>query len=434
MTSDDQNDYLSAPIDATSKQRLAESGLRFALVDKTDRAEFAAWSQAVSRGFLGAADTEEKLDQRATYFGARRMSGVWDDIGADPATPVATIDVWASDLTVPGERAVPAWAISAVSVAATHRRRGIATALLESELRTAASLGFPVAMLTVSESTIYGRYGFAPSALARDLEIDTRRAGWTGPAATGRVHFVAREQLRVDGHAIVERMRLVTPGQIEYGGILWDRQLGLQVGDEKAASLRFVRYDDADGEPQGFAIFRIEDNDENFSEHELQLLYLVTATDDAYAGLWRFLLEYDLVSKITAWLRPIDEPLRWMIADFRAIRTRDADHLWTRILDVKTALEARSFASPGRLVIAVSDPLGFAEGTWAIDVDANGIATVSATDATAHATISVNELGALYLGGVAAATLKHAGRLRGDAAAVDAFFRSPVTPWLSIWF
>jgi predicted acetyltransferase len=290
-------------------------------------------------------------------------------------------------------------------------------------------------MLTVSESTIYGRYGFAPSALVRDLTIDTRRASWTGPAALGRVQFVTREQLLVDGHALVERMRLATPGQIEYGGVLWDRQLGLMVGDEKATSLRFVRYDDVDGVHQGFAIFRLEENEENFSHHELQLLYLVSASDDAYAGLWRFLLEYDLVSKVTAYLRPVDEPLRWMVADYRAIRSSEDDHLWTRILDVKAALEARRFAASGRLVIAVTDPLGFAEGTWAIDADETGLATVSlAPGEQPQATMSANELAALYLGGVSAATLARAGRLTGDAATVDDLFRSAVAPWLSIWF
>lgn len=440
MTTEDQIDYLSAPIDETSAQRLAESGLRFDLVDKADRAQFAAWSQAVSRGFLEAADTDEKLDQRRGYFGARRMSGVWDDSGADPATPVGTIDVWPAALTVPGVRDVPAWAISAVSVAASHRRRGIARALLESELRTARSLGFPVAMLTVSESTIYGRYGFAPSALARDLTIDTARASWIGPSATGRVHFVTREQLQVDGYALVERMRLATPGQIDYGGVLWDRQLGLMAGDEKAASLRFARYDDADGVHQGFAIFRLEENEQNFSNHELQVLYLVTATDDAYAGLWRFLLEYDLVSTITAHLRAVDEPLRLMVADYRAIRTSDYDHLWTRILDVPAALAARRFSAEGRLVIEVTDPLGFAEGTWAIDADATGTARVTSVSGQASdapipdAVMSANELAALYLGGVAAATLRRAGRLTGDAEKVDSFFRSADAPWLSIWF
>ena len=53
-----------------------------------------------------------------------------------------------------------------------------------------------MAMLTVSESTIYGRFGFAPAAMSTEWEIDTRRARWTGPASTpGRVEFVTLAHL-----------------------------------------------------------------------------------------------------------------------------------------------------------------------------------------------------------------------------------------------
>jgi predicted acetyltransferase len=426
--------YLNAPIDPTSAERLAADKLRFTLIDESDAAVFAEWSQSVARGFHGPRDTPEQIAQRINYFGQRRASAVYDDSAADAASPVATIDVWSADLTVPGTRAVPAWAISGVTVGPTHRRRGIAAAMLEAELRTAASLGFPVAMLTVSESTIYGRWGFGVSAQARDLTIDTRRVSWRGEAPAGRVQFVTREQLQVDGHALVERVRLETPGQIEYSGVLWDRQLGLRVGDETAKSLRFIRFDAPDGTHEGFAIYKVNEDDTSFSNHTLEVLTLVSATDAAYEGLWRYILDMDLVTKVTAHLRPVDEPLRWMITDFRAMTTSDVDHLWTRVLDVKAALEGRSYEHAGRVVIEVVDRLGFAAGTWAVEVASTGSATVSAVDETPDATLDVRELGSLYLGGVSAATLQKAGLVTGDAAKVDAIFATTAAPWLSIWF
>ena len=67
------------------------------------------------------------------------------------------------------------WAISMVTVAATHRRRGIARGLLEGELRAAASAGVPMAGLTVTEATIYGRYGFGPAVpVSRTASMATR--------------------------------------------------------------------------------------------------------------------------------------------------------------------------------------------------------------------------------------------------------------------
>ncbi|MET1037491.1 MAG: GNAT family N-acetyltransferase [Aeromicrobium sp.] len=425
------------PIDETSRSTLAAAGLRLDVVDHTDGSAHDAWFRAESRGFHSAEPSTALVDQRYGQLRPdHRLVGVWDPLVPDPATPVATTICWPADLTVPGRRTIPAWAVSGVTVAPTHRRRGIARALMEAELRTAVALGLPLAMLTVSESTIYGRFGYGVAALARDVTILTRRARWTGPVAPGRVGFVSADRLLVDGHEIVERVRRETPGQVSYDreGTLWRRQLGLSVDDQNAKNLRFVRYDDSAGAPQGFAIYQLTEDESDFAEHELKLHALVAATDEAYAGLWRYLIEMDLVSKISAHLRPVDEPIRWMVSDFRSVRISETDHLWVRVLDVPAVLGARTYAAAGRLVVRVDDPLGFADGTWALDVAADGTATVTAVDEPADASVTVAALGSLLLGGVRATALGAAGTVTGDAARLDEMFRSPVEPFLSIWF
>lgn len=424
------------PLDQTSVAALAADGLAYRQVDAADLDDYTAWFQAESRGFLSPRLSHEVIAARQTMLEGQRLIGVYDHTIADPTEPVATTICWPADLTVPGKTSVPSWAISGVTVAPTHRRRGIARALIGAELRDAARLGLPLAMLTVSESTIYARFGFAPAAFARDVTVQTRRARWTGPSPRGRVQFVSAEQLRVDGAAVVERVRLGRPGEMTYSpdGALWLRQLGLVTGDDNAKNLRFIRYDDADGTAQGFAIYQLVENESDFAEHELKLAGLVAATDDAYAGLWRFLIELDLVSKISAHLRPVDEPLRWMINDFRAVQISEFDHLWIRVLDVPAALSARSYTGPERLVVTVTDPDGFADGTWTLDVDGSGQATVTPSQDEADVTMSVNALGSLYLGGVPARQLIAAGSLVGDAERLDRLFRSPVEPFLSIWF
>ncbi|WP_394770721.1 GNAT family N-acetyltransferase [Lacisediminihabitans sp.] len=439
------SEFQRTPIDSRSHERLAAEGLRLDLVDPGDRAAFDLWLRAEARGFHGPRPSEESLGEQFAGYADRRTSGVWDETAAEPDSPVATVSSWPAELTVPGRRSVTAWAISAVTVAPTHRRLGIARAMLEAELRTAHRLEVPVAMLTVSEATIYGRFGFAPSAMTADWRIDTTRAKWTGKEASGRVQFVSLEHLRDEGLAIVERVRLRTPGQMEFGGQLWTRLFGL-VGDDKDAAkhLRAVRFDDAAGVAQGFAVYRITESPTDFAAHTLDVKFLVAATDDAYAGLWRFLLEQDLVSELTATLRPVDEAVLWQVSDFRAVRVAQRrDHLWTRILDVTAALEARHYSRSGRTVLEVSDPLGFAATRVLLDVAADGSATAAPFDGdvpddAAAVALSVNALSALYLGGVSAVSLTIAGRiteLREDSAlAVDRTFRSSVEPWLSIWF
>ncbi|MCY7325500.1 MAG: GNAT family N-acetyltransferase [Microbacteriaceae bacterium] len=437
-------EHLTLPIDDESAERMRAGGLRLGLVDTSDVGAFGQWLEADSRGFHQPRPSAESLTAQVRGLADRRTTGVYDDSAADSASPVATVSSWPARLTLPGGTDTAAWAISAVTVASTHRRRGIASAMLTAELRTAQRLGVAVAILTVSEATIYGRFGFAPAAFAADWTIDTRKAKWAGPAASGRVHMLPLERARDDGRAIIERIRSATPGEIDLRGHLWERLFGLSGDPDRAKTLRAVRYDDADGVPQGFAVYSFKQPSEDFSAQALNLEYLATATDDAYAGLWRYLLEIDLVSTVTAPLRRVDEPVVWQLTDVRSAKKADEqDHLWTRILDVKAALEARRYRAPGAIALEVSDPLGFAGGRFLLDVSASGTAVVSPLDGeaphgAAAVALGVGELSALYLGGVSAAVLARAGRITelraGSADAVDAVFRTAVAPWLSIWF
>ena len=437
-------EYLRTPIDDDSAERMRAGGLRLALVDTSDADAFGQWLEAEARGFHQSRLSPELLAAQLRGLTDRRTSAVYDDSAADPSSPVSTVSAWPAPLTLPGGSESVAWAISAVTVASTHRRRGIASAMLTAELRTARRLGIPVAILTVSEATIYGRFGFAPAAFAADWKIDTRTAKWAGPAASGRLHMVPLERARDDGRAIVDRIRMHGPGEIDLRGHLWDRLFGLAGDADRTKTLRAVRYDDAEGVPQGFAIYSFTQPNPDFSAQTLNVEYLASATDDAYAGLWRYLLEIDLVSTVTAPLRRVDEPMVWQLSDIRAAKKADEqDHLWTRILDVKGALEARWYRAPGRIALEVSDPLGFAAGRFLLDVADDGTAVVSplegeAPDGAASVALGITELSALYLGGVSAAVLERAGRITelrpGSADAVDVAFRSAVAPWLSIWF
>ena len=433
----------STPIDPTAKAAYAKQGLRFELLETTDET-FEPWFQAMNRGFHAPRAEADHLPIRVEGFAHRRLAGLWDDSSADAATPVATASSWIADLTVPGRRSIPSWAISTITVAPTHRRRGIARNLMEAELRTAQALGVPVAILTASEATIYERFGFAPAAMRADWTIDTTRATWTGPIPDGKVQLVTTEQGRDEGgHDILERARLQTPGQISFEGHLWKRLFGMP-GRANPGDLRVVRYDDAAGTQQGLAIYKVEDRHDHLPAL-VQVEYLTTATDDAYAALWHYLLDLDLVGTVKAELRAVDEPIRWQISDSRAAtEAAVGDHLWLRILDVKTTLEARHYNAAGVFVLEVDDPLGFADGTFLLTIDDSGSGVVRQLEDSEgfggnhHLAMRASDLAAIYLGATSIATLVKAGRIAektmGAVVAADAAFRSSVSPWLSIWF
>jgi predicted acetyltransferase len=434
------DDALAIPVDATSAAALAERGLRMVVVDPGDAAATRAWVEAVTRGFHDPVPGDELHAELAGDFPLQRSVAVHDDTAVEPEAPVATVGSWPAALTVPGGE-VHAWAISDVTVAPTHRRRGIARAMLESELRTAALAGLPMAMLTVSEATIYRRYGFGPATWSTDFAVDVRRAGWVGGDVPGRVQLVSRATAVATAETLFEDARRATVGDVQIVGHRFGRLFGSPSDPAEQRRRRFARYDDADGTPRGLAIYRLEETEGDFTGFTVQVLQLVSTTDDAYRALWRFLLELDLVQTLKASLRTVDEPLRWLVRDPRMIRATELrEHLWIRVLDPVAAFGARSYSGAGRLGLRVADPLGHADGAFTIDADATGRAVVAAGESADGPLLAVpvDLLGSLFLGGASAVSLAAAGRLAerspGDAALADRLLRPPVAPALMTWF
>src|SRR5206468_2502495 len=89
--------------------------------------------------------------------------------------------------------------------------------------------------------------------------------------------------------------------------------------------------------------------------NELRVRELMATTTEAYAALWRFCFEMDLVGKIEGWGRPSDEPLLHMLAHPRALRFALGDGLWLRLVDIPAALAARRYAVEGTLTIEIRD-------------------------------------------------------------------------------
>ena len=432
------------PLDDNSRAVLAAEGLRYAVLDTTDAAAHDRWLQAAYRGLHFAAFTPDELAGYRAGFGYARSIGVWDDTGADAPTPVATVASWRSPLSLGDARSVEAWAISLVHVAATHRRRGIARAVLEGELRAAHAAGIPLAMLTVSEATIYGRWGFGPAAYCADYRIVTTGLRVTAPAPAGRVHRVDAPSLRPLAPAIAARAHERVGGEVPSDALHWDRAFALAARTAShAPQLRAARYDDATGEPQGFVLYSVAEDAHDFAAHTLTVEHLCAATDDALVALWRYALDQDLVSTVQAGLRPVDEPLPWMVSNPRAVQTvARREHLWLRVLDVPAALSARRYAVADSVLLRVADPMAFAEGDWMLTTTPDGEATVTAhagdPDGAAVVDLGVEALGALLLGGTPVEALRVAGRLvegsPGSADRLAAVLRPTRAPHLSTWF
>jgi predicted acetyltransferase len=430
-------DTLTLPLDQTSADQLAASGLEYARVD-ADGDSYRPFQRAVARGFLAGESTDDESNNARLTLRTRRLTAVYDRGGVESEVPVGTVDSWATELTTSPGRQTGMWAISAVTVAPTHRRRGIARAMLGGELRTAADAGFALAGLTVTEATIYGRWGFSPATWASDVEIDTGRARWTGPVGPGRLDFVPRDAIAERLAVVHERARRQRPGAVPGWDGRWRGVAGTAPGDKEGDKVRAVTYRDTAGVERGIVVYTIADRND-FAAHDLDVRALFADSPEAYASLWRFVLEHDLVGKVTARLQDPVPPVQWMVADRRAVTATLTDHQWLRVLDVPGALASRSYGAPLDVVVRVTDPLGFADGAWSVRIGDEGEAVVEPVAAAdpVDVEMTVNALGSLLLGGVRIAELATAGLASGEPvalAAIDRSFAPAMTPLLDIWY
>lgn len=404
------------------------AGLTFRILDPSDADPelIEGWGQAMRRGFHQGrwpAESHQRWLQHARADRAT-LRGVWQDrapVGSG-AIPVATFSSWDQSIDVGGDRILPVHMISDVTVSPTHRRRGLTRSLMTVDLADAVAAGLPLAALTVSEGAIYGRFGFGAATFVRHIEVDVTarfRLRDDVPGDDGSMTLVepgdawkAVAQVFADFHArtrgSVERPSFYEP----WLGGSWDFE-----SHAPDARLRTAVHLTAAGEPDGYVIYQAEQG-RDLRRTSVTVVDLVATNPAAYLRLWDYLAGLDLVHQICWRKAPLDDPLPWALVEPFVVRTtKVGDFLWLRVLDVKAALEARPWGADGQTVIEVDDPLGHTAGRWRVVVE-GGRAEVTRTDAEAAVSLAAETLGSLYLGGVAAATLVEAGRLRGDTTAL----------------
>ncbi|WNM35154.1 GNAT family N-acetyltransferase [Streptomyces sp. Li-HN-5-11] len=397
-----------------------------------ERDEWDQWYDNLFRAFGGEPGSaeERELDRSLTEFD--RSMAVWDG-----DLCVATAGAFSFRMTVPGGALVPTAGVTMVSVAATHRRRGVLTAMMRRQLDDVRSWGEPLAALTASEPAIYGRFGYGAATFQMDAEIDTARVALSVPAGTDdvRLRYAAPAEVLDACEAVYARLVPGRPGMLaRQPG--WERVGLLDPESERdGASVLQCVVAETDGEVTGYARFRTKMG-WGVSGHDgtVVLKDLAAVDPAAEAALWRFLFDIDLMTTLTLRRRPVDESWQYLVSDIRRCRPRLRDALYLRLVDVGAALAARSYQAPVDVVFEVEDAFcPWNTGRWRLSGDAKGASCERTSDA-ADLSLSVRELGAAYLGGVSLASLAAAGRVRelrqGALAEAALAFGSAVPPWL----
>ncbi|MEU0911458.1 GNAT family N-acetyltransferase [Streptomyces althioticus] len=401
-----------------------------------DASEFPDWQRAMNIGFLHQpALSEEVLDARRAQFTPGRSTAAFD-----AGRCVATFRSFAQELTAVGGAAVPADAVTNVTVSPTHRRRGLLTRMMAQDLAAAKERGDVVATLIAAEYPIYGRYGFGPATWATEWTIDVPRAGldprWAGPEDGGRIDLVDAEDIRKHGPELYERLRRSQPGAVSRDELWWKATTGAVRFHAMFHEPYYVIYRSASGEVEGIAAYTSDDKwgDGKQPLNTVQVKWLTGVTPAAERALWRYLCSIDWVVAVKTGYRAPDDLLPHFLPDPRAAAvTTQADWLWVRILDVVRALEARTYEGAGSLVLEVADGGGLAGGRYRLEASADGSGACAPTTESPDLALDVADLATLWLGDESAVRLAALGRVReeraGAARQADALLRTSRRPW-----
>ncbi|MFD7228066.1 GNAT family N-acetyltransferase [Streptomyces sp. NPDC059881] len=396
------------------------------------REQWDRWYGKLELAFGGVPESREERELWSALTECDRSMGAWD---GDEC--VGTAGAFGFHVSVPGGAFVPAAGVTMVSVAATHRRRGVLTSMMRRQLDDVRAWGEPLAVLTASEPDIYGRFGYGIATHQLTLDIDTTRARIAAPPGTDdvRLRFAPVEESAGACEAVYLRTIGSRPGMFARKPG-WERLPLLDPASEReGASPMQCVLAERDGEVVGYVRFHNKPEWDAFGPGGSITLRQIDALDPAaYAALWRFLFDIDLTSRVQARNRPVDDPLLGLVTDVRRCGVRVRDSLHVRLVDLAAALAARTYQAPVELVLEVEDAFcPWNEGRWRLMGDAKG-ASCERTTAAADLALSARELGAAYLGGVTLSSLAAAGRVRelrgGALAEASVAFGSDVAPWL----
>ena len=349
----------------------------------------------------------------------------------DGGTPIGIAGAYSFRLSVPGSELLPAAGVTWVSVLPTYRRRGVLSGIRRRQLEDVRGRGEPIAVLWASEAAIYSRFGYGRASWTFRFTI---RRGEGALAATVVADRGLVLRLADPSAALAELTKVYDsvlagrPGLFVRNEAWWQRIIYDPPEHRQGASpVRCLLAEDASG-PRGYALYsarELPDTEPFLPATVVTVRELMTVDPAASAALWTDLLSRDLTSELRAWLRPVDDPLLYQLADGRRARPQPADGLWVRITDVPGALTGRRYSCPVDVVIEVRDDILPANaGRWRLTTSSGAAASgaagpgdagrglaascVRATSA-ADLVLDVTQLGAAYLGGTRLGTLAEAG-------------------------
>ncbi len=401
---------------------------------------FVEWRKAVRHGFGMQVHPDDIARLRNDRAEIDRLIAAVD---TSSERIVATGGADSYSLTLPGGATVPMAGVAYMTTSVTHRRQGAFSGMMAQIHDDARERGDIISGLWASQSHLYGRFDYGLAINSCDWEIDPGFGAFShsplsaDDESDAHVYFVDADEAAAILPGIYEQMHLQTAGSVDRNTGRWRYELFDEERVRGGASPLFFAICEEAGEQTGYVAYRMRrlgDTDMGTLEVSEQ----VSVTDTAHAAIWKFLMSFDLVGKITATNRPADDPLWWMLSDPRRLIRKSHDSLWVRLLDIPAALEARTYNADGRLKIGlVSKTQPEVAGTYVLEID-DSQASVKKTTDKPDVIMTPADLATIYLGGIAPGPLVEAGRIdtisTGSLAKLHAMFSTDSAPWCAHYF
>ena len=284
--------------------------------------------------------TKEEIEAERPLIDFDRFIGAFDG-----EVRVGTAGAYTFRMTVPGGE-VGAPGITGVGVRPDYRRRGILRQMMDWLLDDARRRGEPVAILTATEAAIYQRFGFGPASSTSSFTLERAASEFREPVDLGpgaQIRMVDTDEATRLFSAIYDRVRPGIPGAVDRIEPKW--RLWLVADAEwmrRGDGIKYQAVIEVDGEPRGYAIYRIENGWGPTGPASTMNVLEVTGVDPvAEQALWQWLLSMDLVRTVAGRRGPVPHPLQSWLLEPRRLALTIVDGLWLRILDLPAALTAR---------------------------------------------------------------------------------------------
>ncbi|HUZ81955.1 MAG TPA: GNAT family N-acetyltransferase [Gaiellaceae bacterium] len=375
--------------------------------------------------YFGSENSLEDAERFAQWIEVDRIHAAFDD-----GRIVGGAGAFGFRMSVPGGE-VPAAGVTVVGVLPTHRRRGVLSSMMKAQLADCRDRGDRVAYLWASEGTIYGRFGYGLASRMGAMRLARERTHFAQTfEPRGTVRLVELDEAARTFPPLYDAVRAQRPGTFARSKEWWEtRKLFDDPARRQGGPLHRALLE-LDGKPAGYALYRVkQDWHSGASKGTVTIVEAVAPTPEATRELWRWLLDFDWTSELTADLLPLDHPLFLLLAEPRRMQFTINDGVWVRLVDVGGALSARSYTGDGEIVLEVADAfLPENAGRWSVGAD-GAVRTAAAADLR----LDVSALGTVYLGGFGFGELVRASRAEeltaGAATRADALFRTAMLPW-----